>query len=178
MSDGLTAEERVLAWCASWDPAFVGCAIVDSSFTFRSVNPQFCEMLGVTPAELIGKTFQEITLIRDREIDARNAQLVMDGVIDSYIMEKRYEFLDGRVVPIILLVKGVYAESGEFLFFLSRIMLNSAGNGPLLECPAPPHESHAILDYIKKYGAIFAAIGTFIGTAVWALLKHYLKEMG
>ena len=65
--DGLTDEERVLAWGASWDPSFDGVAIVDKDFTFRSVNPQFCQIVGVSPAELIGKRFQDITPPRDRD---------------------------------------------------------------------------------------------------------------
>jgi PAS domain S-box-containing protein len=121
--DGLTTEkERALAWAATWHPSFHGTAIVNRNFEFVSVNPQFCQIVGVTPAELMGKKFTDVTPATIRELDAKNAELVMQGKITSYLLPKRFEFQSGAKVEIILLVVGVYATDGTFEFFVSRIM--------------------------------------------------------
>ena len=124
--DGLTDEERALAWIASWNPSFEGIAIVNSDFTFRSVNQQWCEICGVTPAEFVGNTFSDITPQPIRDLDVKNAELVKQGTITSYLLPKTYEFSNGRKVNIVLLVAGVYhKQTRKFLFYVSRIMTNN-----------------------------------------------------
>lgn len=131
--DGLGHDERALAWAASWNPSFSGIAIVNEDFTFRSVNHQFCKILGVTPAELIGCKFQDVTPAAIRQLDESNAKLVIKGVISNYILQKTYEFANGHKVEVILLVTGVY-RGNKFLFFVSRIVQmppsNTQSNAP------------------------------------------------
>lgn len=131
--DGLTNDERALAWAASWHPSFSGIAIVNSDFTFRAVNPQFCEVLGVTPAELIGNRFSDLTPQPVKELDIKNAELVKKRWITSYLLPKEYEFSGGRRVSVILLVCGVYSPNNSLLFYVSRIM----GAAPALESLTP-----------------------------------------
>ena len=95
---------------------------MNRDFEFTAVNPQFCDILGVTPAELLGKRFTDVTPISVRELDARNANLVIQGKIPSYLLPKSYEFSDGTKTEVVLLVVGVYSETKDFLFFVSRIM--------------------------------------------------------
>ena len=121
--DGLNEDERALAWQASWNPSFAGIAIVNPDFTFRSVNSQFCEIAGVTPAEILNGSFTDITPVTVRELDVQNAKLVMEGRLTWYVMPKSYEFQSGKRVDVVLMVRGVYhSETSEFLFFVSRIM--------------------------------------------------------
>ena len=123
MSDGLNNEERALAWRAAWNPSFAGIAIVNPDFTFRSVNQQFCDIAGVTPAEILNGSFTDITPATVRAVDVANAKLVMEGKMPWYIMPKSYEFQSGKKVDVVLMVRGVYhRETEEFLFFVSRIM--------------------------------------------------------
>ena len=126
--DRLNDEERALAWKASWHPSFSGVAIVNKDFTFRSANPQFCKLLGVTPADLIGHRFQDITPPNIRELDEKNAQMVIDGYIDFYLLPKSYEFARGERVDVVLLVtRAPLSSEGDFQFFVSRIMLDEGG---------------------------------------------------
>lgn len=177
--DRLSDEERVLAWKASWHPSFDGVAIVNKDFTFRSVNPQFCKLLGVTPADLIGTAFQDITAPSIKKLEEKNAKLVISGVIDFYILPKKYCFFDGREVEVVLLVTRAPASAeGEFQFFVSRIMLDEKGE--LLkphEAPgAPdlqqsfPKSAGSVVNFMMKYGSWLAALGTIIASilvAVW-----------
>jgi hypothetical protein len=76
----------------------------------------------VTPAELVGQKFTDVTPVSVRALDVKNANMVMEGKISSYLMPKSYEFQSGKKVDIILMVVGVYSEKNEFLFFVSRIL--------------------------------------------------------
>lgn len=144
--DGLKANERAAAWLASWHPSFVGKAIVNPDFTFRAVNPQFCEILGVTPADLLETRFTDITPPDVREIDAKNAMLVKEGKIRSYLLEKAYEFPHRKPVQVTLLVSGVFSPSGEFLFFVSSIMKKEQPitSAPLCQQPT------GLLEWVDK----------------------------
>lgn len=123
MPDLLTHDERAWAWLASWNPSFEGIAVVNKDFTFRAVNQQFCKILGVTPAELINNTFQDVTPKKVRDLDTKNAKLVIEGTIRNYLLPKTYEFSSGKVVDVTLLVSGVYhPETDNFQFFVSKIM--------------------------------------------------------
>lgn len=171
--DGLDEEERALAWAVSWNPSFSGIAIVNRDFTFRSVNQQFCKILGVTPAELIGVHFQDITPPAIRKLDEDNARLVIKGTITNYILPKSFEFPNGKKVDVTLLVTGVY-QGGKFLFFVYRIVqmspLSSQGSTPPYSIYQTPTgaSSKGVTQWLKKhYGKILTGVGLLIG----ALLK-------
>lgn len=144
-------------------------AIVDRDFTFRSVNPQFCKLLGVTPAELIGARFQDITPQGIRELDEKNAKLVIAGSIDFYILPKTYQFGERKISVVLLVTRAPKADQGDFQFFLSRIMIDA--NGELLTVQAEglksPQSSLApmqkVTDFLMTYGTWLAGIGTIIG---------------
>lgn len=107
---------------AAWNPSLDGWAIVDTNNVFLHVNPQFCEICGVTPAQLIGQNFQDVTAAHIRKLDVDNAQLVRKGIISHYLIDKEYRFSETHHVNVTLLVVGVYNQKNEFLFFLSRIV--------------------------------------------------------
>lgn len=187
MLDCLSNEERTLAWEASWNPSFAGIGIADADFTFRSVNHQFCDIVGVSPAELIGRRFQDMTPVEVRDIEEKNAILVMEGTIDSYLLPKSYEFTNGRKVDVILLVKGVYSGTGEFQFFLLRIMMDQENNTELHSTVhSKDHvkgsvgtnsiaqksaHKHNLLAFIKEYGKMFVGIGTVLGAFIYTIIK-------
>lgn len=172
-TDRLTNEERVLAWKATWHPSFDGVAIVNKDFTFRSVNPQFCKLLGVTPADLVGNRFQDITPPGIKELDQKNAQMVIDGLIDFYLLPKRYEFANGNEVDVVLLVTAVRdKETQEFLFFVSRIMLDET-EGLLSSQEVAGSELEQsfqtsifmVAEFLIKHGKWLAALGAIIAGA-------------
>ena len=175
--DNLNDEERILAWKATWNPSFSGIAIVNEDFTFRSVNPQFCKLLGVTPGDLIGQKFQDITPPGVRELDERNAKMIIDGLIDFYFLPKKYQFSDDREVEVVLLVARVPpAEEGPFQFFVSRIMLDE--NGELMQAHQDLNfqsgQSYQtwtdmVLEFCQKYYRPLIAVGTVLGAAVATL---------
>ena len=174
--DKLNDEERLIAWKSIWHPSLVGIAIVDADLTIRSVNPQFCKLLGVQPSALIGKQIAEVTSAQDRDTDLANAKLLMDGYADFYSLQKTYEFPDGRRIPAVLLVaRAPASDEGEFRFFVSRILLTE-NEEELSTTPSTQPSSFAasyllpILDFMMTYGKWFAALGTIVGAIVVALM--------
>ena len=163
--DGLTDEERIIAWQAAWHYSFDGWAIVNPDFTFRSVNNQFCDILKITPAEVIGKKFQDVTSAPLREIDETNARMVQQGLIDHYALEKDYEFQSGKKTRVVLLVTRVpKSEEGSFLFYLSRILPEKPKNLPSQSTHQKATDS--FMDFIIKNYKPLIAIGISVGGAI------------
>lgn len=157
--DGLSSDkEKALAWEATWNPSFDGKAVVNLDYTFRSVNEQFSKICGVTPAELIGQSFADITPSPIKELDLKNAKLVAKGVIKSYLLPKRYQFSNGKEVHVILLVVGVYDKDGSFLFYVSRIVENPSVKGKASSSVSPSQMPEGLLEYLARNSKI---IGTF-----------------
>lgn len=180
MTDGLTDEERILAWKAAWNPSFDGIAIVEEDFSFRSVNPQFCKLLGVTPAELIGHKFQDITPLSIRKLDMENANMVKNGLIDFYILPKKYQFSSGHEVEVIMLVtRAPPTHLGELSFFVCRVMLDE--NGDLIkahELETLESASHypsqilKVVAFIAQHGKTIIGFGLAFGAAAYTFFKN------
>ncbi len=65
---------------------------------FLRVNPAFCKFLGYTEAELLRKTFLEITLPEEREAEGDLYPRLLRGEIPTYAREKHYIRKDGTLV--------------------------------------------------------------------------------
>jgi PAS domain S-box-containing protein len=75
-----------------------GMVLVSPDFCFLQVNDAFCKMLGYTESELLGKTFEDVTLPEDREVGSELARRVLSGEMEMFHLEKRYLRKDGTVV--------------------------------------------------------------------------------
>lgn len=122
--DGLNDEQRIEAWKSCWEKSLVGMAIVQENGDFLAVNQQWVKMLGVPATEFYGKSFQDITPRSEISLSEDQARLVAEGLIDSYEMNKTYEFANGKRSKIRVLVTRVPINTAKpFMFFLSRIVL-------------------------------------------------------
>ena len=72
------------------------------------VPPTFCELLGYTEQELLGRRFDELTHPDDVEVNlSRRLQLLRDE-IKSFDLEKRYIRKDGGIVWVYINVSVVH----------------------------------------------------------------------
>jgi PAS domain S-box-containing protein len=101
--------------------AAIGMALVSPEGKWLQVNRAICEITGYGEAELLERTFQDITHPDDLEADLENVHKMLAGEIKTYQMEKRYLHKNGSVVWILLSVSLVWTTSGEPLFFISQI---------------------------------------------------------
>lgn len=167
--DGLTDKERVEAWKSAWRVSLDGWAVVGKDFIFRSVNPQWLEVLEVLPSEFLGKSFIDITPPDIRAKDIENAMLTIEGRIGSYLIHKTFQFTDGTQKKIVLLVVRVPISSQKpFQFFLCRILLDEEELSEVVEKQLHSGLSHPsilqkVTDFIIRYWkhiAVFSAATT------------------
>ncbi|BAJ03198.1 EAL domain-containing protein [Shewanella violacea] len=74
----------------------IGISTVDQHWV--KVNPRVCQMLKYTQAELLTKTWVEMTHFEDLQTDLLQFERMLQGEIDEYEMDKRFVAKDGSIV--------------------------------------------------------------------------------
>ena len=105
----------------AFEDAATGEALVDPDGTFTQVNQSLCEIVGYSKAELVGKTFQEITHPEDLNLDLNYARQMLAGQIRTYQWEKRYLHKLGYVVWVLLSVSMMSNIDGQPIYFIAQI---------------------------------------------------------
>ena len=91
--------EAELRYRTIFEQAGAGVAQVESrTGQFVQVNRQYCEILGLTEAEMLGNTVGAITHPDDLERDLESMKRLLSGEISSFTLEKRYVRKDGSIV--------------------------------------------------------------------------------
>jgi len=125
IDDGLSNRQRAIAWIERYCRSLAGEAIINQDLTFRTANPQFCDLLEVSLAELQGKDYTDLTSPETRELERANAALTVMGKQPAFVTERDYQFRDGRSVRVIQLLNPVFHGEGrdrKFDFFIAQIL--------------------------------------------------------
>ena len=101
--------------------AGIGMAIVGLDGRWVRVNGAICEIVGYSEAELLQRTFQDITHPDDLETDLAHVRELLDGKRRAYQMEKRYFHRDGHVIWIRLTASLMRDGAEQPLYFISQI---------------------------------------------------------
>jgi PAS domain S-box-containing protein len=96
-------------------------ALVAPDGRWLKVNRALCELVGYSEAELLTRTFQDITHPEDLEVDLENARRLLAGETRSYQMEKRYIHARGHLVTVLLNVSLVRDGHDQPRYFISQI---------------------------------------------------------
>src|SRR5208337_51761 len=99
----------------------LGIAIVSADFRFRMVNRQFCEMLMYSEAELLDKSFPEITHPDYIVPDIAEVRKIYSGEREMYRTEKRYVKKDGSSLWASLTASAVKDDAGKVLYTIALI---------------------------------------------------------
>jgi diguanylate cyclase (GGDEF)-like protein/PAS domain S-box-containing protein len=99
----------------------IGMALVDLDGSWMKVNEAVCTMLGWPEAELLQRTFQDITHPDDLDADLAQVQLLIAGELTEYQMEKRYITRSGSRIWVHLSVSLVRDEHGRPRHFISQL---------------------------------------------------------
>ncbi len=100
----------------------IGMALVSLDGRWLTVNRAMCDLLGYSPLELRGLSFQEITHPDDLARDLHEVDRLLAGEIDAYRMEKRYRHKDGHYLWALLAVSLVRDEhTGRPQHFISQV---------------------------------------------------------
>jgi diguanylate cyclase (GGDEF)-like protein/PAS domain S-box-containing protein len=102
------SEER---FRALFNQATVGVAQVDSDTgKFVRVNQRYGDILGYSPQEMVGMTFQSLTHPDDLAADLAHVRRLQSGDVPEYRLEKRYIHKDGHEVWGDLTVSSMWAS--------------------------------------------------------------------
>jgi two-component system, cell cycle sensor histidine kinase and response regulator CckA len=112
------SEER---FSGAFEYAPIGMALVSPEGRWIKVNRALCDMVGYSKAELLSRTFQDITHPDDFEADLQNVRRMLSGEIRLYQMEKRYMHALGHEVRVLLNVSLVRDGQDQPPYFVSQI---------------------------------------------------------
>ena len=112
------AEER---FRRAFDDAPIGMGLVAPDGRWLRVNRELTEITGYSEAELLERSFQDITHPDDLEDDLEQARRLLADEVRSYRIEKRYLRADGEIVWVTLSVSLVRDGDGAPLYFVSQI---------------------------------------------------------
>jgi PAS domain S-box-containing protein len=99
----------------------LGLALVGRDNRFTKANNALCEMVGYPEAELVQKTFIEITHPDDVEADLKLARQLFNREIPFYRMQKRYQKKNGEFIWINLTASIIRGPDGQPLHGLAMI---------------------------------------------------------
>ena len=105
----------------TFENAASGIAHVAPDGRWLRVNQWLCEMTGYTQAELLARTFQDLTHPADLATDLEFVRRVLAGEMSRYSLEKRYLRRDGSVLWINLTVALVRDAAGAPAYFIAII---------------------------------------------------------
>jgi PAS domain S-box-containing protein len=94
---------------------------IDLDGVWLMVNQRFCDLLGYSRDELLGRKFQEFTHPEDLPLDLENIRRLVRGECESYTIEKRYLRKNGIAVPVNLTRSLVRDRSGQPKYFISVV---------------------------------------------------------
>ncbi|MGB7443684.1 MAG: PAS domain S-box protein [Coleofasciculaceae cyanobacterium] len=106
---------------ATFEQAAVGIVHTGLDGRFLRLNQKFCDIVGYTHAELLTKTFVDITHPDDLDADKRYVEKLLAGEINTFSMEKRYYHKDGSIVWGNLTGSLVCKPSGELDYFVGVV---------------------------------------------------------
>jgi PAS domain S-box-containing protein len=117
ITDRKRAEETIgeaeLRYRTIFEQAGAGVAQIEShTGRFVQINRRYCEIVGLTEAEMLATTLGVITHPDDLQSDLENMTRLLRGEIRSFTMEKRYVRPDGDIVWVNLNVAPLW-RAGE-----------------------------------------------------------------
>jgi PAS domain S-box-containing protein len=112
------SEER---FSSAFEHAPIGMALVSPEGRWLKVNKSVCDLVGYSEAELLTRTFQDITHPDDLAADLENLRRMLAGEIRTFQREKRYVHKQGHLLNALLHVSLVRNSQGRPSYFISQI---------------------------------------------------------
>jgi PAS domain S-box-containing protein len=115
---GLTRDSEA-RFRAGFDNAAVGIEHIGRDGQLLRVNKVLCRVLGYPVDELLTKSFRDVTYPDDLAADLAKFELMGEGKIDSYEVEKRNVRKDGSIIWARKTVASVRKGDGSIDYFIS-----------------------------------------------------------
>jgi PAS domain S-box-containing protein len=131
----------------------VGVAQLDSTTgRILRVNQRYCEIMGSTEADLVGRTWMELTPETDIEIDRANMTRLIQGEIREFAIEKRMRRDDGTLIWIDLHVSPMWQageEATEHIAIIQDVTLRKKARDELV------HRQEVLVKLDEKVRELF-----------------------
>jgi PAS domain S-box-containing protein len=105
----------------TFDNVAVGMVHLSLDGFYLLVNQCFCDILGYSKEELIGKSFRDITHAEDFRNDVTEADEILSGAREFFTREKRYVRKNGEPVWVSLTVSMQRGPAGRPLYFIGVV---------------------------------------------------------
>jgi diguanylate cyclase (GGDEF)-like protein/PAS domain S-box-containing protein len=105
----------------TFEQAAVGIVHTSLDGKYLQVNQKFCEMLGYSESELIGRAAADFAYPEDRDKGGQSRQLMWEGKLDKFTEERRYIRKDGSVLWTNRTVSLARDVSGKPMYFIRVI---------------------------------------------------------
>lgn len=112
--------EAELLWQRSFANAPIGMALLDLKGRWTEVNDTLCDMLGYSREEMIGMSFTEVTYEDDDDRGRAALEELVQGVVESVNIEKRYRRKDGQAIWMLIRATAVPGADGRPAFVVSQ----------------------------------------------------------
>ncbi len=112
------SEER---FAGAFEHAPIGVALASPTGRWLKVNRALCRLVGYTEAELLTRSFQDITYPEDLADSLECVRQLIAGDVRSYQTEKRYIHAAGHLVTIMLNVSLVRDAQHQPRYFIAQI---------------------------------------------------------
>jgi two-component system cell cycle sensor histidine kinase/response regulator CckA len=99
----------------------LGLGLVGKNYHFEKVNGALCQMVGYSEAELLQRSFVDITHPDDVQADVELAGLLFRGEIPSFKLRKRYVKKSGEVIWVDLTASVIRDKEGQPIYGLAMI---------------------------------------------------------
>jgi PAS domain S-box-containing protein len=112
------SEER---FRATFNQAAVGIGHVTPDGRWLRINQKYCDIVGYTEEEIKNLTIKDITHPDDLETSLRHYQLLLEGKLENYSLEKRYIHKNGSTVWVNLTASMVFDAGGNPIFAVAVV---------------------------------------------------------
>ncbi len=112
------SEER---FAGAFEQAPIGVALASPTGRWIKVNRALCKLVGYTEAELLTRSFQDITHPEDLADSLKGVRQLVADDIRSYQTEKRYIHAAGHLITILLNVSLVRDSQQQPRYFIAQI---------------------------------------------------------
>jgi PAS domain S-box-containing protein len=138
---------------AMFSQAAVGIAVTDLDGRFVEVNPKFAQVVGYDAAELLSRTFVDITHADDVQRTRDYSARLIRGEIADYVYEKRYRRKDGTAVwsrSSVTLLRDASGEPQRFIGVIEDITHRK-------EAEVALHDETRVLELLNQTGTMLAS---------------------
>ena len=141
--DDLIPIDREILWHI-YEIAPNGIVILTPDAVLVHVNPAFCDLVGYTAEELIGRSIMQITHRDDVASNEEQDQHLLPGNLSQIQLKQHFIHKDGRSIYVFLQVSPVRDSAGARLYLIGQTLDITAQ----LEAEQGQRESHSRLNSI------------------------------